>query len=337
MKFGIVSLWRHSAAAFVDEIASAEGWGFDLIGVGDTQGGYRELYVSLTLAALNTSRAAIGPMVTNPVTRHPSVTASALAALDQLSGGRVVMGIGTGGSAVWSIGRRPAKIDELRSYIEAVRSLMTRGESTQDGHRVVMRSTGRAVPVFMSAEGPRALRLAGALADGVVLHTGTSAEAISWCLSALAAGATQAGRDPAEIEVWMMLKASVADSRDAALRGVKAGLAGSAEHALRTGAADKGVPSHLLGPVRELLSRYDVDQHAVAASPNGDLIDELGLTDFLADHFGLIGTAQECVARLRVLEERGIQGVLLPAAGTDPLDLITRLGRDVLPIVRERR
>jgi 5,10-methylenetetrahydromethanopterin reductase len=336
MKFGTVSLWRDSTAAFVDEVRTAESWGFDLVGVGDTPGGYRELYVSLSVAALNTSRVAVGPMVTNPVTRHPAVTASALGTIDRLSGGRVVLGIGTGGSAVWSLSRPPAKIDELRAYIETVRALMTRGEATEDGRHVVVSGIDRAFPVFVSAEGPRALRLAGALADGVILHAGTSVEAINWCLAAVADGAAQAGRDPGQIEVWMMLKASIADSREEALQEVKVGLAGSAQHALRTGAAAKGVPLHLLEPVRELVERYDVHQHAVALSSNGDLVDELGLASFLADHFGLVGTPQDCVERLRTLEARGVHGVLIPAAGRDPLGLITRLGREVLPHLKSQ-
>ena len=335
MKFGTIVLWRDSGPdEFISEVRQAERSGFDVVGVGDTQGGYRELYVSLALAALHTSRARIGPMVTNPVTRHAAVTASAIATIDRLSAGRAVLGIGTGGSAVWTLGRPPATIAELRDYVETLRSLMRHGEATVDGRRVGVSGIERPVPVWMTAEGPRALRLAGALADAVVLHTGTSVAAIDWCRAALHEGAASAGRDAEEIEIWMMLKSSIADSREAALGTITSDLAGSAQHAFRTRAADKGVPPDLLEPIRELLRRYDVHQHAVAGGVNGDVVAELGLADFLADQFGLVGTPDDCVKRLVSLQQRGVHGVLVPAAGPDPLGLIHRLGSDVIPHLR---
>jgi len=333
VKFGTVILWRDSYEDYVEEIRTAERLGMDLVGAGDTQASYRELYVSLTVAALNTERVLVGPMVTNPVTRHPAVTASAMGAVDRLSSGRAFMGIGTGGSAVWNAGLPPARIDDFREYLETMRSLVRTGRAHYHGADVLVEGIEREFPIFVSAEGARALRLAGALADGVVLHTGTSSQAIDWCRQRLAEGAEQAGRDVEQIELWMMLKAAVADTREAALEEVKMGLAGSAEHALRTGAAEKGVPPELLEPVAELVARYDASQHAKAGSANGDLVDQLGLTDFLADFFGLVGTPQECAGRLRTLESHGISGVVSPALGSSPIELITRLGREVLPLL----
>lgn len=334
MKFGTVALWRDSYEDFVEEIRTAERLGMDLVGAGDTQASYRELYVSLTVAALETERVLVGPMVTNPVTRHPAVTTSGMSAVDRLSGGRAVMGIGTGGSAVWNAGLPPARIDDFREYLETMRALMRTGRATYRGADVLVEGVEREFPVFVSAEGPRALRLAGALADGVILHAGTSQQAVDWCRARIEEGAERAGRDPAGIELWMMLKAAVADTRAEALAEVKMGLAGSAEHALRTGAAEKGVPEELLAPVAELVARYDASQHAKAGSSNGDLVDQLGLTDFLADFFGLVGTPTECAERLRRLEGYGVQGVVSPALGSSPIELITRLGSEVLPLAR---
>lgn len=333
MKFGTVALWRDSYDDFVEEIRTAEQLGMDLVGAGDTQASYRELYVSLTVAAAETERVLVGPMVTNPVTRHPAVTTSAMGAVDRLSGGRAVMGIGSGGSAVWNAGLPPARIDDFREYLETMRSLMRTGRATYRGSDVLVEGIEREFPIFVSAEGPRALRLAGALADGVILHAGTSERAVNWCRERIAEGAERAGRDPQDVELWMMLKAAVADTRREALDEVKMGLAGSAEHALRTGAAEKGVPEELLEPIAELVARYDASQHAKARSTNGDLVDQLGLTDFLADYFGLVGTPQECAARLEQLERYGIRGVVSPALGSSPIELITRLGREVLPLV----
>ena len=333
MKLGIVSLWRDSMDAFVEEVELAEALGFDLIGVGDSQSGYRELYVSLALAALHSKRALIGPMVTNPVTRHPTVTASAIGSVDRLSGGRAVLGFGTGGSAVWTIGRKAASVADFQEYLGAIAGLFREGEAMFQGSKSEVQGLTRQVPIYVSAEGPRTLALAGALADGVILHSGTTPEAVGWCREQIAIGAESAGRDPSTIDVWMMLKASIADDRRTAIDAVAAGLGGSAHHALRHGAAEKGVPDELLAPVAELIERYDPALHGVAGSANADLVDSLGLTDFLAGYFGLVGTPAECAETINSLSSLGVDGIVCPSSAADPLDLIRRLGSEVRPLI----
>lgn len=333
MKLGIVSLWRESLESFVEEIEQAEAMGFDLIGVGDSQAGYRELYASLAVAALHSRDALIGPIVTNPVTRHPAVTASAVGAIDRLAPGRAVVGFGTGGSAVWTIGQKPAPVADFKEYLAAVAALFRNGEAMFQGNRIEVQGLERAVPIYISAEGPRTLALAGAVADGVILHSGTTPEAVGWCLDQIALGAERSGRDPQDIDVWMMLKASIAADRQTAVSAVAAGLAGSAHHALRYGAVEKGVPEHLLNPVAELIRRYDPAVHGVAGSANADLVDSLGLTDFLADYFGLVGTPADCASQLDDLADLGVDGVICPSSAADPLKLIRQLGDDVRSLI----
>lgn len=333
MKFGTVSLWKESAQDFIDEVRLAQSCGSDLVAVGDSQSLYRELYVSLTVAALETSTCLIGPMVSNPVTRHPAVAVSAMASLDQLSNGRAVFGIGTGGSSLWALNEPSARISHLRDYLTTFNALQRSGLSEWNGREIRVDIVERAVPVFVSAEGPRSLELAGALADAVILHTGTSPEAISWCRSHIARGAAAVGRDPSTISLWMMLKAGISDDRERALSDARVGLAGSARHALNSNAADKGVPPDLLEPVHQLVERYDTRTHAMAGSNNADLVDELGLTEFLGDHFGLIGTAAECAAKATALEALGIKGLLVPVIGTkETAALIERLYLQVMPM-----
>ena len=333
MKIGTISLWRDSVAAFVDEVQLAERVGAHMVTVGDSQSLYRELYVSLAIVAEVTETAFIGPMVTNPTTRHPAVVASGLAALDELSGGRVVFGIGTGGSAVWALGERPASLASLSAYLETLRSLWTCGTAEWRGQQIHVDGIERRVKLFVAAEGPRTLRLAGALADGILLHSGASTSAIRWCRAHVEEGARSVGRDPDDISLWVMLKASIFDDRERALREARAGLAGSARHALSSHLDEKGIPADLVEPLRQLIERYDVRTHAKAVSDNAQLVDNLGLTAFLAEMFGLVGSPAECAARLRTLRALGIEGVLVPAIGSNPMGLIERLGLEVLPLV----
>lgn len=334
MQFGTVCLWRDDPQAFVREVELADTLGYDMINVGDSQSMYREVYVSLAVAALHTTRARLGPLVTNPVTRHPAVTASAIATIDELSGGRAMLGIGTGDSAVRNLRHRPGRLAELEAYVTSVQQLTRGNEVEFDGATVHTRWASRGVPVYVTAEGPRTIRMAGRVADGVVLHTGTHPDIIADSLRLLHEGADEAGRDPEDIDVWLFLKAGIGDSRDEAVDGIRMGLAGSAHHAFRFTLEGKHVPADLHPAIRELVERYETRQHEIWDGQNRSLTEELGLTDYLADRFGLIGTPTQCIERLRTLEQAGIKNIVLAALGPDPMNVIRRFGQEVFPHVR---
>lgn len=333
MRFGTVCLWRGDVDAYIAEVELADSLGYDMICGGDSQSVYREVYVGLAVAALNTDRARLGPMVTNPITRHPAVTASAIATIDDLSGGRAILGIGTGDSAIRNLGERAASLADLRAYVVALHGLL-RGE-TVDWHGKAIHTSWvqRPVPIFITAEGPKTLELAGELADGVMMHTGTTPEIIADSIAHVHRGAERAGRDPEAIEIWAMLKGSVADTREAAVAAIRMGLAGSAHHAFRFGLEGKHVPEHLQAAVLELVERYDTRVHEVWDGANATISDELGITDYLADRFGLVGTPDECVERLQAIRDAGLRNLLVPALGPDPTAVLRRFATEVFPRV----
>ena len=117
----------------VEWVQAAESLGYHRIGVADSPALYRDLWVSLTHVALNTHRLPFGPWVTNPVTRHPVVTASAASALAEIAPGRVCIGVGSGNSGVYNAGRRAATLASLREYVTTLRSLLTTGEAEYRG------------------------------------------------------------------------------------------------------------------------------------------------------------------------------------------------------------
>jgi 5,10-methylenetetrahydromethanopterin reductase len=124
MKFGI-TLLADDLGTLAERARLAEHIGYDYIGVADSQSLFRELYVSLTVVAQVTSRARIGTAVTNPLTRHPAVTSSAIASIDELSNGRAFLGIGSGDSAVLNLDLRPARLAQVKEYVQAVRTHLT--------------------------------------------------------------------------------------------------------------------------------------------------------------------------------------------------------------------
>jgi len=171
---------RQSLDAFIDTVKRADRYGFARLGTGDTQWHTMECFTTLSVMALNSERAKIGPRVTNPVTREPSVMASAIASLEIISQGRAVLGIGRGDSAVHNIGLKPASIEATRDYIVAVRELLEKGETIFQGrhNRFTWPRPQRRIPICITAEGPRMLRLAGEIGDQVLIGTGLTQEIV---------------------------------------------------------------------------------------------------------------------------------------------------------------
>jgi len=171
-KFGF-SVTPGPPQGVAEEARDAERLGYDRIGIWDSPAVFREPWVTLAPVAQSTSRLSIGTWVTNPVTRHPSVTASAAATLDDLAPGRVYIGIGAGGTGVWNLGLKSARLERLEAYVIALRSLLEGQETTYRGHAGRLQWTRRRIPIIVSGHGPQSLRLAGRIADGVIVGLGS--------------------------------------------------------------------------------------------------------------------------------------------------------------------
>jgi len=327
-RFGIVFL-PESLAGFGDLCREAEDSGFDWLGVADSQSVFRELYVALTLAALNTSRVRLGPLVTNPLTRHLVVTASAIASVDELSGGRAVLGLGSGDSAIYTIGAPPATVAGLEDSITTLGRL-TSGETVEREGRTwrVHRSTRR-VPIYLAAEGPRTLELAGRVADGVIVGLGLTPEVIRLSLTAIERGARAAGRTLADVDVWWFAKTSLADRRDAAIEPIKMALAASANHAFRFTLEGKGVPADLHEKIRALQREYNAHHHEIPGAANASLPDRFGLTEFLVDRFGIAGTPADCVAQISRAMAAGARQFIITGFVPDPRVFMHRWAKEV--------
>ena len=328
VRFGIVLL-PESLDGFGALCREAETAGFDWLGVADSQSVFRELYVALTVAALHTERVRIGPLVTNPLTRHLVVTASAIASVDEVSGGRVALGLGSGDSAIYTIGAPPATLAGLEESIVTLRRL-TSGETIARAGRTwrVHRATRR-VPIYLAAEGPRSLELAGRVADGVIVGLGLTPEVIRLSLAAIERGARAAGRALEDLDVWWFAKTSLADRRDDAIEPIKMALAASANHAFRFTLDGKGVPVDLHAKIRALQREYDAHHHEIPGARNASLPDRFGLTEFLVDRFAIAGAPGDCVAQIRRAMDAGARQFLITGFVPDPRAFVRRWRRDV--------
>jgi alkanesulfonate monooxygenase SsuD/methylene tetrahydromethanopterin reductase-like flavin-dependent oxidoreductase (luciferase family) len=315
MRLGTIALWGDDLERFRAQLRLAEELGYDVIGIGDSPAAWHELVVSLTVAAQATERATLTPMVTSPYLRHPTVTAAALSSLQTLTGGRVACTVGAGGSAVGSIGHKAATQRELRAFVTALRAASLGEQALYDGATAAALQRAAPFAIRMSADGPKALRLAGAIADGVVTSVGHDLDRLDAKLQLVREGATEAGRDPDTIDVWGMSFVSIGSSRAAALRDISAFLASTGGMGLKAPHQRATIPPALLPAVEELERRYDVTQHVVPGGANAVLVEELGLLDFISGLNSTAGTPEEVQALARAYEERGISCLLAPLPG----------------------
>jgi 5,10-methylenetetrahydromethanopterin reductase len=202
MRFGICVM------ANVDEIGflpHAESLGYDSVWVTDSQMLFSDCYVVLALAAQRTARLRLGPGTAICGTRIPPVHAAAMATLNRLAPGRVHMGIGTGNTAMRTMGQRPMRIADYAEYLRVLRALL-RGQIvdyTFDGvtrpitilmHDKEYMSLEPRIPLYVSGFGPRAMELAGAYGDGLVFAIPPRGVPVSDALQHAARGAARAGR-----------------------------------------------------------------------------------------------------------------------------------------------
>lgn len=314
---GAILLGGQDFKVLRDRARLAEELGFDLVGVGDVPMHYRDVNVCLAVLAGATSRLRLGPMVTNPVSRHPGVVASAAASLDSLSGGRSVLGLGAGGGPLFSMGLSVPKRAELRRATVAIRSLLA-GEPSEWEGRPLTFGPERPVPVYLAAYGLVTARIAGEVADGVLFAGGVSPMVIESALEAVADGASAAGRDRSEVDFWVMTRASVGATAEDAFAPIRANLASAGSHGLRSETQLATVPEQLVGAVRDLQRRYDQSEHVKWDGANARLVDELGLVPYLAERFAIAGTPEHVRSRFDELTELGVTRVLVPAVDREP-------------------
>jgi len=217
-----------------DHARVAEKSGFNFITYVDQPYMSRDVFASTTIAALNTDQISIGPGVIDLTTHHPLGIAGATASIDELSRGRVIVGIGPGGA--FGDTMRPRTVKETRNAVEFIRRF-TNGETVEAyGQDIRCEFHNRQLPVYIGANGPRMLEMAGEVADGVMLSSafGAHPSMLKWRLAQIERGASKAGRDPSEIDVWARAMIYVADSMEEALPEVAGYVMNSARSTIRT-------------------------------------------------------------------------------------------------------
>jgi alkanesulfonate monooxygenase SsuD/methylene tetrahydromethanopterin reductase-like flavin-dependent oxidoreductase (luciferase family) len=310
-------------------IKLAENVGFDHIWFGDSHLIWHEVGPYLTVAAMSTTRMSVGPLVSNPVTRHPTVVASMLGTLAQLFDGRAALGIGRGDSAVRTLGLPPMKLAEFRDALRLVCRLC-RGEVAEvNGTKIRFPWLTRSVPVLLAAYGPRVLELAGAEADGLILQL-ASPSVVEWAVSHARRGAQVAGRTLDGFQVVAAAPTYVSADRERALarvRGFPATVSNHVKDLLRHYQPSE-LPVELVEGM-ERVANYDYLKHGRPDAPHSRSV-----TGDMAERLTLIGMPDEIRARIGRLAGAGVTHVCLYMGVVEPefhVPTIETYGREIIP------
>jgi len=313
---------RRELDKFAELIRIIDGSGVEMIGTYDTSFIGGDAYVRTTLIAQTARNARVGIHPTNPLTREPQIMAAFLASIDAMTEGRAFMDIGTGDSAVYNIGLKPASRARLADYITCVRDLIGKGEASYDGRPQRVRwqreTVRNRIPILLCAEGPKTLHLGGRLCDGVIAGTGLLPEVISDTIERVANGAREAGRDPSEAEVWFTTRASLDADRDTAIQRIHASVSSILNHSMRFGLEGKNVPGQLRAKIAEYVEGYELYDHVLQSGRNPKRMAELGLTEYGLERFALAGAPKDWIARIEALAQAGATRLWI---GTEAGDL----------------
>jgi 5,10-methylenetetrahydromethanopterin reductase len=307
--FGVELHQYLDARTVLEEARLAERLGYASVWFGDSQLIWRELYGLLGAAAATTSRIKLGTGVTNPVTRHPAVTASAIATVQELSGGRAILGISVGDTALKSMGLGPASRAELTRYVQMVRSLGL-GDTVQGPSgemRLAYATATTPAPIVIGASGPKMLHLAGQIGDGVVItREARAGPTLTAMLRCVAEGRASAGRVDGPFMTCVSASVAVHEDRSKALLAVRSHVASTLRH----------VRWELSEPARRaseaLNAVYNVSEHMIPQAQHAELIPEEVIPEY-----AIAGRPEECIAQARGLFDAGVDEITIRPYGVD--------------------
>lgn len=320
----------HGGVKTFDEILQraqrAEELGFDGIFLGESHLSTLDSFQVLAACALKTDRTLLGIAVTNMVYRDPTVLAGAAASLNEISKGRAILGLGTGDGPVYTLGRKPTPLARFEEGIKTIRDLVQGKSISVPTGKAAIQFHLRPVPVYLSVEGPRGLRVAGRVADGVILGTGFDLRVLEWARARIREGAEEAGRRLTDINLIAAGMICVRDDGKEARAIVRRRLANRAHHNFRF--TLETVPPEELEAVKKFMAAFDTMR------PMEERVEPKLVTDYLIDRFAIAGTASECIERIEKVLDAGVEHLMLTPPRSVYHETVDAFARSVMPRFR---
>jgi probable F420-dependent oxidoreductase len=331
LSFGVTVLPDPPYQRMIELFQLAERVGFEYGWTYDSHVLWQDSFPTMALAAKATERLKLGHMVTNPGTREPTVVASAYATLQDVSEGRMIMGIGRGDSARRYIGQKPVPVGRFEETLKMIKPFMNGEKVSWNDTELELAWARRDLPeieMHVAGYGPRVLGLAGQYGDGVIIQL-ADPDIIQWTMSTARAAAEEAGRDPAALKCIVCAPSHISDDLAAARDQVRWFPAMVSNHVkdliARYGADGAVVPRALTDYVPDDTG-YDYDEHSRTGARHGAFV-----SDEICDRFCVIGTAEQAAEKLAELESIGVDqfNVYLMTEGQEAT--LETYGREIIP------
>lgn len=336
--FGLNRFNYSSPPAFAADARRAERLGWDYAFIPSSPLRRQDPYVNLAFAAVQTERIGLGPLIETPMMRHPAVMASSIATVEALAPGRTLLAYGVGDTAVRLMGKRPSTVAELEAATILTRQLLAGEEIDVQAARPARLQHALSVPVWIAAGGPRTLRMAGRVADGVFIRVGKHAANLRTAVEAVRAGAREAGRDPQSVKIAVILHTILTDDLERAALLSRSMAAGYYEYSPRL--FDPPGFTWNGPPVEELKKQVWPDfHHAEELEAAGRVVSFL--PDEVADAFAVYGTPAMIAKQLCEMLQLSFPIAMIiphpvptpPVNGPRP-DYIERFATEVIPLLK---
>ena len=342
---GTVEMWTFALPdvhPVMEYARRAEEAGWDGISIADIQSASGDMYVAMTLAAMATERIKIGSDVTNPLTRHPVVTAGAIASVQRVSGGRAVLGIGRGDSALAHVGHAPVYTKLFESYLKALQAYLSgdgvpfeeltfgRGmaphvdtlklaEAPEDSRLTWLGPRDAKVPIAVSASGPRVIGAAARHADIVMLAVGADLGRLEWGLEQARNARREAGLDTDGIRYGTYLSVACHPDVEVA-RELIPELAAAARFSIMHGQTNGPVTQQDQEVLTAVHKSYDVRDHSSSTVlPAG-----------FVDRYAIVGPPEECIRRIRQVVEMGFERLVVYGPTVDAAEGDKKMAADLM-------
>jgi 5,10-methylenetetrahydromethanopterin reductase len=335
---GLLVLPAHAPRRLAELAARAEALGYDGFWLADERF-FRDVYAVLAMCALATRQIRIGTCVTDPYTRHPALTAMAIATLDEIADRRAVLGIGAGVSGFRELGIDGSRSAvAIREAIELIRRLLAGDSTSMKGQQITF-NDGRLdfvprradVPIYVASQRRAGCRVAGRLADGAIMQGALAEPLVRFFRDTVQAAARESGREPGAIDLVARLNICIAADRRAARDAIRPtvvrSLVAQRPDFFTFTTAGLTVPPALRDKVLALPYTHDpAPLRAIAAAVPDELVDAVALT----------GTPDDIVPEVVRIARSGITHVMIYpiAVGGNVESTLERFQTEVMPAVR---
>jgi probable F420-dependent oxidoreductase len=331
LSFGVTILPDPPYTRLIELMTLAEQQGFAYGWTYDSHVLWQESTPLLALLAKATTRMTLGQMVANPATRDPTLLASAYATLQDISDGRMIMGVGRGDSSVRCIGRTPMKVADFEQALRMVKPFMNGEEVTWNDKQLQLTWVRPELPeiaMHVAGYGPKTLAIAGRVGDGVIIQL-ADPDIIQWIMATARKAAQEAGRDPSALKCIVSAPSYISDDLAEAREQVRwfpAMVSNHVQDLIDRYGSDGSVVPQVLTDYVEARTLYDYDEHSRVGAKHGDYV-----TDEICDRFCVLGNAEQAIAKLGELESIGVDqfNIYLMTQGQE--ETLEAYGRDILP------